>query len=270
MKKGIVIFFLSTVILAACGEKRMPGFRRLSNGSYFKLMALGESDRKPREGEYLEMVILNTFADSVLYNSRLESSRGTMITPYNDKDGFAKLHEGDSADFLIPAYDLMPYGNDTMMHMHVKLVHIFDEKQYKAESEKRAHVDEMDEQKILSYFLKTSKVKYEELGKGLYYSEEIKGKGKSVERGDRVLVNYQGTFLNGKKFDVTAEPVEYTLGDEGQLIEGMALALAHMREGGKAKIIIPSHLAYGAEGSSTGIIKPFTSIQYKIELVKVN
>jgi len=258
------------LLMNSCKEQRVPGFRRMSNGSWFKLISLGESDRRPKEGEYLEMTLLNTYSDSVIYDSHLESSTGTILAPYSDKDGFSKLREGDSAVFLIPAYDLMQAGKDTMMQVRVKLLHIYEEKQYLAELEKRKRADETDEQKILAYYLKQRKEKYQEMGRGLYYHEERPGRGKKVERGDKVLLNYQGMFLNGKKFDSPQEPVEFTIGDEGQLLDGMAIGVSAMKEGGKAKFIIPSHLAYGAVGSSTGIVNPFTTLVYEVELMKVN
>jgi FKBP-type peptidyl-prolyl cis-trans isomerase len=42
-----------------------------------------------------------------------------------------------------------------------------------------------------------------------------------------------------------------------------------MNEGAKAKFIIPSHLAYGEDGSSTGIIPPYTTVIYEIELLNL-
>ena len=300
MRQQKQVFFLAAALLFlfSCKEQRIPGFRKMDNGSYIKLISLGESDRKAKEGEYLELELYNTFADSVIYDSKIESPAGTVIFPYNQKEEFSKLREGDSAVFLLPAYDLMRYGKDSMMHMQVKLIHILDEQQYKTQSEKRAHPSEQDEQnilscflkrtkrkfqnpkmeihkeqdeqKILSSFMKRNKEKFKNISKGFYYLEEKKGQGKTVERGDKVLLNYQGTFLNGKKFDVTNEPVEFAIGDEGQLLEGMTLGLSQMKEGGKAKFIISSPLAYGAEGSSTGIVKPFTTIIYEVEVLKIN
>jgi FKBP-type peptidyl-prolyl cis-trans isomerase len=267
---AILIFLAGICFFSSCKEDKVPGFRRLSNGSYFKLISLGDNDRRPQPGDYLELGLKNTFADSVLYDSHLESATGTVLAPFNERDGYSRLHEGDSAVFLIPAYDIMPLSKDSMMHVSVRLHKIMDEKQYLLESEKRTHIDEMDEQKILTYFLKHSRQTYKPIGKGAYYLEEHAGKGKGVERGDRVLLNYKGQFLNGKEFDATREPVEFTMGDEGQLLDGMTLGLYQMHEGGKAKFIIPSHLAYGADGSSAGIVKPYTTIVYEVELIKIN
>jgi FKBP-type peptidyl-prolyl cis-trans isomerase len=270
MKRKLLVPFLAALLFFSCKEQRIPGFRRLEDGSYFKLISLGESERKPKMGEYLDLVMYNTFADSVVFDSRLESPTGTVLMPFSDKANYSRLREGDSAVVLIPAYDLMEYANDSMMHMHVKLVRILDEKEWKAETEKRAQLEEFGEQKIIGYFVKKQKEKYEKLPNGLYMLNQKEGRGKKIERGDRVLLNYRGMFLNGKKFDITSEPIEFAIGEEGQLLEGVSLALSHMREGGKAKFIIPSHLAYGGEGSRTGIVKPFTSLLYELEVLKVN
>ena len=43
-----------------------------------------------------------------------------------------------------------------------------------------------------------------------------------------------------------------------------------MSEGEKALVILPSDLAFGETGSSTGIIPPFTSLLFEVELKKIN
>jgi FKBP-type peptidyl-prolyl cis-trans isomerase len=53
-----------------------------------------------------------------------------------------------------------------------------------------------------------------------------------------------------------------------QVIGGLEEAIGRMREGEKALIILPSELAWGEKGSSTGIIPPFTSVIYELELLK--
>jgi FKBP-type peptidyl-prolyl cis-trans isomerase FkpA len=270
MKRKLLLPVLAALLFFSCKEQKIPGFRRLEDGSYFKLISLGESERKPKAGDYLDLVMYNTFADSVLFDSRLESPTGTILAPFSDKANYARLREGDSAVLLVPAYDLMEFANDSMMHMHVKLVRILNEKEWMLETEKRSHLDEFGEQKIISYFVKKQKKNYKKLPNGLYMLSQKEGSGKKIESGDRVLVNYRGMFLNGKKFDFTSEPIEFAIGEEGQLLEGVSLALSQMKEGGKAKFIIPSHLAYGGEGSSTGIVKPYTTLLYEIEVLKVN
>ena len=49
----------------------------------------------------------------------------------------------------------------------------------------------------------------------------------------------------------------------------MEKAIAKMHEGDKALVIIPSELAFGAEGSVEGIVPPFTPVVFEIELINV-
>ena len=47
-------------------------------------------------------------------------------------------------------------------------------------------------------------------------------------------------------------------------------AIGMMHEGEKALFIMPSELAFGENGSSTGIIPPFTSLIFEVELVAIH
>ena len=42
-----------------------------------------------------------------------------------------------------------------------------------------------------------------------------------------------------------------------------------MTEGEKSLFILPSEIAFGKEGSSTGIIPPYTSLIFEVEVLKV-
>ena len=52
------------------------------------------------------------------------------------------------------------------------------------------------------------------------------------------------------------------------MIAGLEDAIGRMREGQRALVILPSYLAWGEKGSSTGIIPPFTTVIYEVELLK--
>ena len=104
---------------------------------------------------------------------------------------------------------------------------------------------------------------------GLYYIEIKEGTGVQATAGDIVKVDYQGQFLNGQIFDASmpdGTPIEFTLG-VGQVIKGWDEAIALMKEGGSAKLIIPSDLAYGATGS--GSIPPYTTLVFYVNLIDV-
>jgi FKBP-type peptidyl-prolyl cis-trans isomerase len=105
---------------------------------------------------------------------------------------------------------------------------------------------------------------------GLYYFELQTGTGLSPVVNDIVYFNYKGTFLNGVAFDSVStaiEPYEYVIGS-GFIVSGVDEGLKYMKEGGKAKLLTPSKLAYRREGLHL-MIPGYTPLLWEIELVKV-
>lgn len=103
------------------------------------------------------------------------------------------------------------------------------------------------------------------------------GVGEPAEPGRRVVVHYTGWLYDsaavdkrGLSFDSSrnaGRPFDFVLGG-GQVIDGWERGLAGMKEGGVRELVIPSRLAYGAEGSA-GVIPPDATLVFEIELVDV-
>lgn len=106
-------------------------------------------------------------------------------------------------------------------------------------------------------------------GSGLHYIMENEGKGKQAVAGKSVSVHYTGKLTDGTKFDSSYDrdqPISFPLG-QGQVIKGWDEGIALLKEGGKAKLIIPPYLGYGPRAVS--IIPANSILIFDVELVSV-
>lgn len=107
-----------------------------------------------------------------------------------------------------------------------------------------------------------------ETDSGLIYIETQAGDGRTPEEGDIVTMNIIGMLDDGTVFaDTYAEgaPITATATEE-DLFAGWKEGLLLMKEGGKARFIIPPDLAFGAEGAG-GIIPPDATVTMDVELI---
>ena len=106
------------------------------------------------------------------------------------------------------------------------------------------------------------------LPSGLQYKVLKEGKGAIPSDTTTVKVQYEGRTIDGKIFEssykngngpITMQP--------SQMIPGWTQALTRMPEGSIWEVYIPQQLAY--KERQAGQIKPFSTLIFKIELVKV-
>jgi peptidylprolyl isomerase len=105
---------------------------------------------------------------------------------------------------------------------------------------------------------------------GLKYQDIVVGTGATPQQGDLCVMHYVGTLEDGKKFDSSYDhgrPFEYHFGVDG-VIEGWREGVSTMKAGGKRKLVIPSHIGYGASGSPP-VIPPNATLIFEVELLEV-
>jgi FKBP-type peptidyl-prolyl cis-trans isomerase len=73
------------------------------------------------------------------------------------------------------------------------------------------------------------------------------GSGAEVAEGQSLTMAYEGTLLDGTRFDA-ASKFTFELG-AGEVIKGWDKGVLGMRVGGKRKLTVPAELAYGKRGS---------------------
>jgi FKBP-type peptidyl-prolyl cis-trans isomerase FklB len=103
---------------------------------------------------------------------------------------------------------------------------------------------------------------------GLQYKVITEGDGEVPGDNNTVLVNFRGTFVDGKEWDSTAQtgkPLELPV---GRVFRGWSEALKLMKTGSKWQLFIPSELAYGQNGMSPRI-PPSATLIMEVELLSV-
>jgi peptidylprolyl isomerase len=97
------------------------------------------------------------------------------------------------------------------------------------------------------------------------------GDGEEALKGQTVEVHYLGvSWANGKEFDASwnrGDTFKFKLG-MGQVISGWDQGVAGMKVGGRRRITIPPHLAYGKRGAG-GVIGADETLVFVVDLVSV-
>jgi peptidylprolyl isomerase len=97
------------------------------------------------------------------------------------------------------------------------------------------------------------------------------GDGEEAVSGRVVEVHYVGvSWATGKQFDASwdrGDTFKFGLG-KGQVIAGWDEGVAGMKVGGRRRITIPPHLAYGKRGAG-GVIGPDETLVFVVDLIGV-
>lgn len=106
------------------------------------------------------------------------------------------------------------------------------------------------------------------LPSGLQYEVIKEGNGKKPDATSQVKCHYEGTLVDGTKFDSSYDrgtPATFGL---NQVIAGWTEGVQLMGEGAKYRFFIPYHLGYGERGAGASI-PPFAALIFVVELLEV-
>jgi FKBP-type peptidyl-prolyl cis-trans isomerase FkpA len=285
------------LILSSCGsDSQFEGFTRAKEtGLHYKFFKHNESGKQVDTGCGLLLSYkMTTYPkDSLILDSRQMTRDGSPYTRFqlqaisfkgSFEEGFLMMHQGDSAAFIVSADsfflksmgrpDLPPGVNPGSYLKGVFAIKEVNSRaevkkqqdDQRAEYEQKMKAAEEGEAAAREKYLADNKITAKPTASGLIYIEMKKGKGGNPKPTDMVKVHYVGTLLDGTKFDASLdhqkEPVEFPL---NQVIPAWTEGVGMMQKGGKAKLIVPSAIGYGARGQ--GPIPPFSTLVFEVELV---
>lgn len=138
---------------------------------------------------------------------------------------------------------------------------------------------EEEEKSQIADYIATHDITVAPDAKGLYYMETEPGTGDLIRSGDSVGVYYTLMFLNHEVLQTNAEeetPYRFRVGSY-ELIEGWAVGLTKMKLGTRARLLMPSSLAYGSTGygyydyygNYYTIIPGYTPLIFDMEVVEL-
>jgi FKBP-type peptidyl-prolyl cis-trans isomerase FkpA len=214
---------------------------------------------------------------------------------------FLGLKSGDSivvnstAEKIFGATGLPPFlTSDENVSISIGVVDVLEEKVFqdyfndlaeanqKKESE-RAVVQLQEDIKAIEDYISENNLDATKTESGLFYVIEEEGNGPEVDQGDTVAVNYTGYVLDGTVFDTSLEsvakenntfmegrpyePIEFPVG-MGRVIPGWDEGLQYLKKGSKAKLLIPSTLAYGNRQASE-VITANSILVFDVEVTDV-
>lgn len=124
---------------------------------------------------------------------------------------------------------------------------------------------QMDENDLIDYAVEKG-LDVERTQSGMYYLVLKEGTGATLIHNQPFKAHYSGYFLDGKIFDSSHNRGKPLMHMVGGMIPGWNEALKTFKIGSKLQLLIPSHLAYGANGIP-GLIPPNTSLVFDLEIL---
>jgi len=279
--KNFAILLLAVLTITSCGD----GYKTTDNGLVYKFHTENDGD-KPDVGDFITLDMYYGFPDTVLFDSKNIPGGLTfpLDSPFYEGDlftGIMMMSKGDSASFQISAdsFFLVIARAPTlpefcvpgsMLTFEVKL-HDF-KTSAEQEAADAAELDNLrieSDEKFAAYLLENN-ITTEPLPSGLIFIEEKEGRGRQPKAEEMISVNLTVGLIDGTKIfstDDRGEPFEYQYGQNFDT-KGLEEGVGMLKKGGKARLIVPHTIAYGAE-SKGQMIPPFSNIVYDVELVSM-
>lgn len=299
MTTSVKMFALVALVFgfSACSNADL---KKTKSGAPYKIIGKG-SGAKIQAGDIVKFHLTQKVKDSVLSTTygqfpryeRIDSATGNsydvrsivMETLRNAKKGDS-IYITLSMDSFIKRdpsiLENTPFKKGDFLITGIKVIDVFktpEEAQEDIEKESRSafgkdpkiNEQKQKDEKAIEEYLNAKGIKAERTSWGAYIEYITRGTGESPKPRQYALVRYTGTDFSGKVFDTNNKPggqlYPVQIGAGGSII-GFEDAIRQMPKGSKARVYVPSVLAYGEMGSPP-LIQPNQNLMFEIEVVDI-
>jgi FKBP-type peptidyl-prolyl cis-trans isomerase FkpA len=284
MRKISYLLLLAVVAFSACKEQ----FKKAKDGTEYMVIP-SKGGKLITDGNIIAINMLVKYKDSVLADTYAAGM--PQFAPYDTaqlpppyKEIFKNLHVGDSiimrssTDSIIKQGHAAPFmQKGQFIVINYKISNAYTSQQEADSARKLAMVGaeaiakvkaaeqlKKDDKTLTDYFAKNN-IKATKAPEGTYVEIITPGTGNNIDTSVVAKANYSGTVLGGKiPFDSNTdpskgrmEPLAVNMTNDpslGQpLIKGMTDGFTLLNKGAKAKLYIPSSLAYGAQAGGPNL-----------------
>lgn len=289
------------LLFGACSNM---DFKKTKGGMPYKLFS-GNGGKKLDSGNIAKIQIIQKVHDSVMFDSYKKG--GPQYIPvmpgnlYDFTEVLPTMKVGDSlyavqvmdtfiarAQKMTPPQPLPPqFKKGDKIETSIKVLDVFKspeeaQKDQLVERNKAFDKDTAIQSQLrkddaaITAYLQSHNVNAQKTGKGTYVQIQSPGTGPAVQPDKYVSLKYTGSTFEGTVFDSNAdpskghtEPLIYQVGSP-RMIPGLDEGLRPLREGSKARVFIPSTLAYGAQPPPGSGMRPFENLIFDIEVLQVS
>jgi FKBP-type peptidyl-prolyl cis-trans isomerase len=273
---------LCCLLLSACSE--FPDHKE-TNGVYWKMVRFGEGSTW-KEADFSRIVIRCTpyqqqekAVEYTLYSGYLKaeqdsgSSIAAELMPLLEN-----MKLGEELELIVPyqfidrtmldGYKGNLTGPEDKVQLNVRLENIFERQDFAQFIMNAAQLEELTEVEAIGlYFVNHQPQEVEQRG-DVFIERLQTTTGDSISAGCDITIQLHTFLLSGQKLDQLTT-LSCTFGRPGQLVPGLQYALSFLKEGEKAKIYMPSYLAFGEEGSTSGVVPAHTPVYFSVHVVEV-
>jgi FKBP-type peptidyl-prolyl cis-trans isomerase 2 len=275
---------ITVVLLSACNPAKKNAFKYERPGYWYKLLAFENESHKIEKGSVAKVAaVFKTLHDSIFFDTHNDLKDlffihvDTAVTGNFLNRSVSYAAEGDSACLLIKPADFfdqqfknkVPWfcEKDSVVKVFFKVTKIFSASEYAAVL---YNIENHEQEEIERFFGSPGRFEMAKDSLGFYWVEPPTGTGTvTAIAGDAITLSYEGGFLNGRIIDTSPKDFQVIYGTPDQLLKGLNYVIGRLKKGQTSKIILPSRLAFGENGSSNGSVPPFTPMLYKITIIDI-